>query len=233
MSHQPSPQVRVRPMRPDELGFAATQHLRHFPDGFFARLGQHFLEEYYRAFLTSPYARLLVAEDGHGPIGYLAGILRTDAQRAHVLAQHRLPLIVKAAASLARQPTLLFLFLRTRSRIYARKLVHQGRPAAATNPSDGTPAVLAHVAVDPSRQCRGVGRQLVLAFTTAAQEAGCTRVLLVTEQGAASEKFYRHLQWVANGTHHTRDGKSVTTFHKDITVIPGAETETKDIASGD
>jgi len=58
-------------------------------------------------------------------------------------------------------------------------------------------------------------------------------MVLVTEQGAASENFYRHLQWVENGTHHTRDGKAVTTFHKDITGPPDAQTETKEIASGD
>ena len=218
-------------MRPDELEFAATQHLRHFPDGFFARLGQHFLEEYYRAFLTSPHARLLMAEDRYGPIGFLAGILRPDEHRGHVLAHHRWPLIVKAAISLARKPTLLSFFLRTRSRVYARKLLHQQRRTAATNASDGTPAVLAHIAVDPSRQCQGVGEQLVLALTTAAQEAGCTQMVLVTEQGAESENFYRHLQWVANGTHQTRDGKAMTTFHKDITVTPGAETD--GIAGGD
>lgn len=212
-------------MRPDELKFAAAQHLRHFPDGFFARLGQHFLVEYYRAFHTSPHAQLLVAEDRHGPIGYLAGILRPDAHRAHVLAQHRWPLIVKAASSLARKPTLLSFFVRTRSRVYARKLLHQQRRPAATNASDGTPAVLAHIAVDPSRQSQGVGEQLLLALTTAAQEAGCTRMVLVTEQGASSENFYRHLQWVVDGTHQTRDGKAVTTFHKDISVTPGADTK--------
>lgn len=232
MLNPPFPQMRVRPMKPDELDFAATQHLRHFPDGFFARLGQHFLEEYYRAFLTSPHARLLVAEDSHGPIGYLAGILRPDAHRAHVLAQHRLPLTIRAASSLARQPSLLLLFLRTRSHIYARKLMRHERPVATAH-SEGTPAVLAHVVVDPSRQCQGIGRQLVLALTTAAREAGCTQVILVTEQGAASEGFYRHLQWVENGTHDTRDGKAVITFHKIVTVGPDAETETKVVASGD
>lgn len=232
MFHQPFPQIRVRLMRPDELGFAATQHLRHFPDGFFARLGQHFLEEYYRAFLTSPHARLLVAEDRHGPVGYLAGILRPDAHRAHILAQHRWTLIFRAAGSLTRHPSLLFHFLRTRSRIYAQKLMRQERPAATAR-SESTPAVLAHIVVDPSRQCQGIGRQLMFALTTAAREAGCARMVLVTEQGAASEEYYRHLQWVEDGTHHTRDGKAVTTFHKNITVTTDAETETKEIASGD
>lgn len=232
MSHQPFTQVRVRPMRPDELGFAATQHLQHFPDGFFARLGQHFLEEYYRAFLTSPHARLLVAEDRQGPVGYLAGILRPDAHRAHVLAQHRWPLIFRAAGSLARQPSLLIGFLRTRSRIYARKLMRHEQPAAAAR-SGGTPAVLAHIVVDPSRHGHGIGRQLMLALSSASREAGCTRMVLVTEQGAASEAFYRHLQWVEDGTHHTRDGKAVTTFHQDLAVTPDAETETKGVANGD
>lgn len=172
----------------------------------------------------------MIAEDRCGPIGYAAGILRPEAHRVHVLSQHRWPLIVKAAISLARRPTLLSYFLRTRSRVYARKLLRHERRPAAPNPSDGKPAVLAHVAVAPSRQCQGVGRRLVLALTTAAQEAGCTRIMLVTEQGAASESFYRHLQWVSIGTHQTTDGKAVTTFHKDITVGPGAET--KGIAGG-
>ena len=40
-------------MNTADLGFVVREHRRHFPDGFFARLGRGFLREYYRAFLLS------------------------------------------------------------------------------------------------------------------------------------------------------------------------------------
>lgn len=202
-------------MRDDDLGFAVSQHLAHFPDGFFARLGPKFLEEYYRTFLTSPDACALVAEDPHGTVAYIAGVLRPGPHRSHVLDTHRWTLIRLATRSLTRRPRLLQLFLRTRSRVYARKLVPRNRDASL-HATVQIPAVLSHLVVDPSRQCQGIGRGLILGLSEAARRAGCNQMVLVTEKGAPSESYYRHLQWTETGTHRTLDGKPVTSFRIDL-----------------
>lgn len=231
MTHQSVPHVRVREMRTEELGFAAHEHLQHFPEGFFARLGQHFLQEYYGTFLTSPHARLLVAEDEDGLVGYVAGVMRPSGHRAHVLAKHRWSLIAKGLFSLVRKPSLLYLFVRTRSRIYARKLIRRKR-TVATSGDRTAPAVLSHIVVDPGRHCQGIGRQLILALMADACTAGCSRMVLVTEFGNASENFYRHLQWVEDGTHQTLDGRTVIAFHRDICAASDGESAAKGFIGG-
>jgi len=46
--------LRIRFMDPEDLPFVIAEHLGHFPDGFFARLGPKFLAAYTRTYLTGP-----------------------------------------------------------------------------------------------------------------------------------------------------------------------------------
>lgn len=224
------PPVGVRPMRADELTFAVRQHLLHFPDGFFAQLGESFLLEYYRTFLSSPHACLLLAEDTDGAMGYLAGILHPTAHRAHVLQAHRRRLAVRAAAALMRHPVLMLGFLHKRSVRYARKVLLRGRPSSGPNGS-ATPAVLSHIVVDPARRGQGVGWLLILALADAARTAGCGQIVLVTETGGTGDTYYRHHGWLPTGQHQTPDGKCLTTFKQSVSALVDQDGSMKGSAS--
>jgi ribosomal protein S18 acetylase RimI-like enzyme len=49
---------------------------------------------------------------------------------------------------------------------------------------------LYHIAVDPSRQRRGIGRSLLEALEATAQESGCTSILLKCPVDLAANQFY-------------------------------------------
>lgn len=205
-----------------DLGFVVEQHVRHFPEGFFARLGRRFLREYYRAFLTSAAARTTVAESEGRPVGYLVGVTTPAAHRQHVLDRHGPRLVAHAVASMLLRPWLAARFLRTRAGRYARKLLVARRsPQAPSSSGEGSVGVLTHVAVAPSAQSCGVGSKLVGRFERQAAEAGCDRLVLVTaagDQGAGA--FYRHRGWQALGEHRTPDRQLLSTYER--AVDPGA-----------
>ena len=224
----PSP-LSVRPMGPEELAWAAAQHLHHFPHGFFARLGERFLEEYYRSFLTSPHTCLLIALEDEQPVGYIAGVLDTTAHRTSLLAQHRGALAVRAARGMLRRPSLIVLFLQTRARTYGKRLMRRSASPTprATAPSpesvpvglqrEHSPAVLSHLVVHPASRCRGIGRRLVTDFTSQAHAAGRAEVVLVTEADGLGQGFYHRLGWVQTDTRTTREGRGVLGFELQIT----------------
>lgn len=206
--------VHLRGMREGDLDFVVDQHLEHFPNGFFARLGRGFLREYYRAFLTGPAACTTVAEMDGERVGYLVGVTRPGRQRDHVVRRHGGGLAARAAVAMLRRPWLALLFLRTRAVRYAGKLMRWLRPSSAERATPGAAVgVLTHVAVVPGAQSAGVGSCLVDEFETEAAHEGCERLVLVTASGErGAGRFYRRRGWCAREDHCTPDGQELTTY---------------------
>lgn len=206
-------------MDPDDLPFVVGEHLFHFPDGFFARLGAGFLHEYYRAFLTGPAARTTVAELDGEAAGYLVGVTDPAAHRDHVVQRHGRVLVLRAGAAMLRHPSLAVCFLRTRAGLYARKLL-RGAPTsagAAARPAAGVPAVLTHVAVTPTAQSHGIGSELIRRFEAEVSAVGCDRLTLVTASGDdGAGPYYRRRGWEALGERCTPDGLRLTTYERPV-----------------
>jgi len=202
-------------MTPQDLGFVARQHQLHFPDGFFARLGQRFMIEYYAAFLTSPAALAWVAVRNDEPAGFLVGTIDPVLHREHVLRRHGRQLALLAAWAFCRNPALALLFVKTRARVYAAKLIvrrsERPRAGAASKPNDIV-AVLNHVAVIPEAQGSGLGSGLVTRFVEEARRGECTRAALVTASEGDAVAFYLHLGWTEAGQRTTVDGLRLTKF---------------------
>ena len=215
-----APQVRYRPMRADDLPFAVEQHQLHFPDGFFARLGRGFLTEYYRAFLTGPDARTSVAEADGRLVGYLVGVTDPAAHRRHVVQQHGRPLVVKGVLAMLGRPWLAVRFLRTRSRLYSRKLMPRRAAADVRTGSAGQPsttAVLTHVAVAPDAQSAGIGSALIQRFDDQVHAAGGEQLTLVTASGSdGAGPYYEHRGWRVDGERCTPDGLQLTTYTRPV-----------------
>lgn len=208
-------QGSVRPMTSEDLAFVAEQHRHHFPNGFFARLGHRFMVEYYAAFLSSPVAPGWVAVRGDQPVGFLVGTIDPARHRQHVLRRHGRRLALLAALALLINPVLALLFVRTRARVYAAKLVvgrgNREQPGEAGNPGNVV-AVLNHVAVTPEAQGAGLGTILVHRFVEEARRTECAGVVLVTASEGDAVGFYSHLGWIETGRRTTVDGLRLTTF---------------------
>ena len=214
------PTVHYRTMDAEDLAFVVEQHLHHFPDGFFARLGPRFLREYYRGFLTGPSARTAVAEVDGRRVGYLVGVTDPAAHRDHVVRRHGRGLALRAVAAMLLRPWLAVRFLRTRAGLYARKLLRRrGRDStsAASSRTVGRTAVLTHVAIEPSAQTQGIGSTLIQDFQRRAAEAGCDRLTLVTASGDdGAGPYYRRRGWSAVSERCTPDGLRLTTYERPV-----------------
>jgi ribosomal protein S18 acetylase RimI-like enzyme len=214
------PQVHYRTMDAEDLPFVVEQHLHHFPDGFFARLGPRFLREYYRGFLTGASARTAVAETDGRRVGYLVGVTDPASHRDHVVRRHGRGLVLRAAAAMLLRPSLAVCFLRTRSGLYTRKLLRRRRRASTAPASPGTAgrtAVLTHVAIEPSAQSQGIGSTLIQRFQRQVADAGCDRLTLVTASGDdGAGPYYRRRGWTALGERRTPDGLLLTTFERPV-----------------
>jgi GNAT superfamily N-acetyltransferase len=205
-----------------DLGFVVREHRRHFPDGFFARLGRGFLREYYRAFLTSAKSRTVVAELDDTPVGYLVGVTDPAGHRSHVVHRHGRTLVARAVAAMLVRPSLAYCFLRTRLGLYTRKLLRRRPGVVSDAPADsGTDssatAVLTHVAVAPEAQSIGIGSELIEHFDQEVAAVGCDRLALVTASGEdGAGPYYRRRGWTARGERRTPDGRRLTTYERPV-----------------
>jgi len=223
---EPHTRVHYRRMAAADLPFVVDQHLHHFPDGFFARLGPTFLSEYYRAFLTGSAVSATIAEMEGRPVGYLVGVSDPAEHRDHVVRRHGRSLVLKAATAMLLRPPLGLLFLRTRAGLYARKLLRrrtQPEPSAkvvATGPT----AVLTHVAITPGAQSHGIGSELIRRFDEEVAANGCKQVTLVTASGVeGAGPYYEHRGWTACGQRCTPDGLWLTTYQRPCGAEPVRE----------
>ncbi|MEU9338049.1 GNAT family N-acetyltransferase [Streptomyces sp. NPDC048290] len=217
----------LRPMAADDLPYVVGEHLAHFPEGFFARLGRRYLTAYTRTYLTGRDARAFIAESDGVPVGFLVGVTDPAAHRAHLLAVHGRGLALRACAALCVRPLLALHFVRTRLGRYARALlpgVRPPRPAPATaGPDDGPHAVLAHVVVSADHRSYGLGAALVRRFLDDAAAAGCARVSLVTAAGpGGAGPYYERRGWRRTGEHRTPDGRLLLTYVHDLPLAPPA-----------
>lgn len=217
MAEAPDP-MRVAPLRPEDVSFAAALHRRVLPGGFFGRLGSRFLQVYYATFVDSPYAVALLLRVGRRPAGVLVGTLANTRHWAWVVRAYGVRLLAAGVWALLARPGEAAFFLRTRVGRYLRAAGRfLRRSPRATRPEDAAPggpvAVLTHVAVAPGAHGVGAGRALVEEFVAEAQAAGAERAQLVTPSGrAGAGGFYRRLGWRHVTDRCDHDGHVVSLF---------------------
>lgn len=219
-------------METAHLPFVVQEHLRYFPDGFFARLGGGFLTCYTRTYLTSPYATGLIAEIRDQPVGFLVGTVDSAAHRQYLLRFHCIPLALRALPALAARPPLMFHFLHTRLPRYCHRLLAQ-RPQEDEDAGCGTTAareaVLAHLAVVPEARGQGVGGALIDNFTRFAVLAGCERMSLVTASGQeGAGPYYERRGWQPWEESRTPEGRRLLTYVRFLSGLPGGRAGDRD-----
>lgn len=215
--------VVVAAATPRDLDFVARLHRVALPDGFFASLDVNFLRAYYRMFLLSPHATVLVATLHGKPVGALAGTTDDVSHLQWATRSYWWRLIIAGAAAMLRRPAVFWHFCRTRFRRYLRAALRlrrvtsdpdRARPALQAAGRTGT---LMHLAVVSEARGAGVGRRLVSSYQRLAEAVG-TEVLHTTsrsdEKGAAS--FYGRLGWVSVGQVKDVDGRSLDRMRFDL-----------------
>ncbi len=168
--------ITVRGGRPSDAEVAASLHASQIGEGFLASLGTKFLTRLYRRIVATPTSFLLVAADGDGVVGFIAG--STDVGGLY----KRFILRDGAAAFLESAPRLLG------SWRHALETLRHGSSGIGT----GRGAELLSIAVSPTAQGRGVGRALVAAHLhEVVDRGGDASYVVVGADNAPAVALYR------------------------------------------
>lgn len=205
--------VRVRDMARGDLRQVARLHRQHFPDGYYARLGERFLVAHYRGFLESPHAVAFVVDHDEEVQAFLVGTVDEVGHRRY-LAQHRqLQLVTAGTVALGARPALWWDFVRVRSHWYARRALSRFREGTSTGLDHGTFGELAYVITRPPARNRGIGAHLVESYLAATRTSGASHAFLVTRAGnTVARPFYEKRGWMADGQRRTRDGAALAAY---------------------
>lgn len=212
--------ITVRSMAAGDLPAAARLHATLLPHGFFPRLGQRYLQAYYRTFMASPHGIALVACLADQPVGVLVGTTCNAAHYRWVIQHHGIPLAWLGAMAMLVRPAVAAWFVRTRLRRYARRLlrfplrsVPAEHDAGTAGPAADDIAVLTHVMVSDDVQGQGIGTALADRFAMVAKAAGAPRATLVTMSGrAGAGTFYKRLGWEHLEDRSSHDGWQLSVF---------------------
>lgn len=155
-------EVKLRDATLSDADALAGLHIRAIP-GFLPRLGRRFMRLLYRALATSPEAVVLVADDGNGPVGFVAGVIDTGRFYRRFLIRHGLSALLAALPRLVRPAVL-------------RKGWETLRYGAT---GSGAPAELLAMAVAPGARDAGLGTTLGSSFLEEMSRRGVDRVKVV------------------------------------------------------
>lgn len=209
----PGEDVPLRAMVRDDLPEVAKLHIQHFPDGYYARLGEGFLAAHYRGYLESPHAVAFVVACEGELQAFLVGSLDEVGHQRHLARRRRFAVAVAGALALGARPALWRDFIGVRAPWYARRALSGLRGASARGAHQRPFGELDYVITRPTARSRGIGAQLVRSYLRAAREAGASHAHLVTlvDNGVA-RRFYQKRSWVPDGMRRTRDGAALAAY---------------------
>lgn len=189
-------QYEIRPARMDEAPVLAGLHAE-IRTGFLPRLGSRFLTRLYRALIAWPGADVLVADDGAGPIGFVASTEDTGLFYKHFLRRHGV------AAGLALLPKLV--------RPSVVKRVWETFRYGTDTQSVEVEAELFAIATSSESRGRGLGGALLDAAVARYRERGLDRVqVVVSSNNPASLAAHRKAGFVDAGTVEVHAGEPST-----------------------
>jgi glycosyltransferase involved in cell wall biosynthesis/ribosomal protein S18 acetylase RimI-like enzyme len=184
--------ARVRRAETRDVPIIARLHADGISTGFLPRLGVRFLSQLYHAMLSHPASLVLVADDGFGPVGFVAGTADVD-ELYRFFARKRGLRAASAAGRRLMRPSVLLRAWET----WRYDADHHD-----------TPAELLSMAVAPAFRGNGIGAALGSAFLSglAGRRAGTVKVVVGADNGAAISA-YRSMGFDGVGTVEVHAGE--------------------------
>jgi len=193
--------VTLGPIAPRDVRPLARLHRAAFPGFFLTGLGEPFLAQFYRGFLADPSAVAVVARDARGAVqGAVVGTVEPAGFFGRLVRRQWPGLVAASARAVLRAP-------RSAARLL-RAVRYRGGPAPAGA------ALLSSLCVTPAAQGRGLGGQLVDAWTSEVARRGATAAYLTTDADGndAVNAFYRAHGWALVDTTTTHEGRPMNRY---------------------
>jgi len=194
--------VSLGPLTSADVRPLARLHGAAFPGFFLSSLGEPFLVQFYRGFLTDESAVTVVARAEDGTV--LGAVVGTTEPAGFFgrLVRSRWPGFALASCrAVLRNPKAL------------PRLLLAVRYRGPDDTASGD-ALLSSICVDPTAQGAGVGRQLIAAWTDRIAARGADRAFLTTDadDNDAVNHFYHEGGWTLAQTYRTREGRLMNRY---------------------
>lgn len=189
-------------IRPEDIDQLAVLHRQAFPGYFLSRLGESFLRQFYRGFLSDPSAITCVARDNTGKVlGAAVGSADPNGYFGRLLRRRwfgfALASLVHVVSSPKEAPRLL------------RAVAYRGD---SSGPISG--ALLSSIFVAPGGQGKGTGKDLLQAWVREASSSEASKAYLSTdaEDNEEVRRFYESTNWILDRTYSTREGRLMAQY---------------------
>lgn len=198
--------MEIRPAGLDEVNGLARLHRESFPGFFLTSLGEPFLRNLYRGFISSPEAVCLVAEDGPTLLGVVAGPVRPREFFRGLLFTRGAHFALAAVPGLLRNPAPV-------ARRLLAALTYRGEA-----PSAVSGALVSTICVAPEGRGAGVAARLLERFCDEAGRRGARYVYLTTDRddNAGVNAFYTRAGFRLESEIRRDDGRVMNRYLKDL-----------------
>ena len=193
----------IRPMKLADVESVVGIHLSSFAGFFLSFMGSRFLKEFYKATLLDESGLALVSTHADGIAGFAVGTIEpVGFYRRTILNNWNLFLVASFIPVLKKPQTMLRL---------ARRLIMTSHSSYAENE-----ALLLSIAVHPSKQGQGLGKQLIECFSAEAGRRGATSISLTTDKlnNDATNQFYIRSGFSCAKSFITTEGRQMNEYRK-------------------
>lgn len=184
-------EVTIRSAVPEDAATLALLHTSGIDTGFLPRLGPRFMRRLYRALIEYADGLVLVADDGLGPVGYVAGVVDTGHFYRSFLRRHGL------AAGWAALP-----------RALRPSVLRRVRESLRYEGAADLGAELLATALMPGARGRGLGTRLGAQFLEQMEARGAPEVrVVVGNTNSQAIAAYRKMGFIDTGTIEVHAGE--------------------------
>lgn len=161
--------MELRIVEKEEIEDVVSIHCAAFRDFFLTELGHDFLATYYEAFRKSDRAILLGCFENNRLLGFSAGAYVSAGFNKYLVKSNLLPFLLQGIKIMLVKPSSIL------------RLIKNFKKVDNTIVDKGLYAELFSIAVLPSQQGLGIGKQLMKKFETDLKIKGCKEVSLTTD----------------------------------------------------
>jgi len=193
----------IRPMMLDDVDSVARIHLSSFAGFFLSFMGPFFLREFYKSTLLDKTGIALVSTQADGISGFAVGTTEpVGFYRRTILNNWHHFLVASFIPILKKPQTILRL---------TRRLLVTAQSNYAKNE-----ALLLSIAVHPSKQGQGIGKQLIKCFSAEAEGRGITAISLTTDKlnNDMTNQFYVRSGFSCARSFITAEGRQMNEYRK-------------------
>ncbi|WOQ16973.1 GNAT family N-acetyltransferase [Raineyella sp. W15-4] len=184
----------------------ARLHRAAFPGFFLSKLGEPFLEQFYRGYVTDPTAVVAISRDNAGrPQGAAVGTTDPTDFFGRLLRRRFLGFVGASARATLKHPMAAPRLLKA--------LTYRGDA-----PTGRQGALLSSICVDPTLSGQGIGSHLIRGWTRRAREMGAERAFLTTDAvgNESVNSWYLRERWVLSDCFVAHGDRPMNRYEYDL-----------------